>query len=164
MSFCVFLCVYVFMCILFNYILVCLRLSVCCMLGCVRECVLYILCLSVCSLPLKSTVPLLLVFAAVFEDFAIRFFRQFFPLMLFFFLILGPFFMSFSPSLNCQAWRSATNHHQRSIPRPKQIQVTRLKPSTIQSVWQIQNDLKRRSVSHFFYIVKDPDPKIRVVW
>ena len=94
MSFCVFLCVqciYVYSIWLHTRLSVCLRLSVCCMLGCVRECVLYILCLSVCSLPLKSTVPLLLVFAAVFEDFAIWFFRQFFSLMLFF-LNSRPFF------------------------------------------------------------------------
>ena len=133
------------------------------MLGCVRECMLYILCLSVCSLPLKSTVPLLLVFAAVFEDFAIRFFRQFFPLMLFFFFNSRPFFYVVFTLIKLSG-----------------LEVSHQPPPEIHSKTQTDTGNQAQSINHstrvadperleaeiripLFYIVTDPDPKIRVV-
>ena len=105
MSFCVFLCVqfiYVYSIWLHTRLSVCLRLSVCCMLGCVRECVLYILCLSVCMFfAFKVHSSSFTRFRSCFW----RFRKKIFPTIYFpdviFKKILGPFLLSSSPSLNC---------------------------------------------------------------
>ena len=162
MSFCVFLCVYVFMCILFDYILVCLRLSLCCMWLCPWVCTLYFV--PVCVFfAFKVHSSTFTRFRSCFWRFRNKIFPTIFSPDVIFFFNSRPFFYVVFTLIKLSG-----------------LEVSHQPPPEIHSKTQTDTGNQAQSINHstrvadperleaeiripLFNIVTDPDPKIRVV-